>query len=101
MKRLASAALFSVLLAFGMGACLPIEPELADKCPGLLFCSSSIVPQNVVGGTCCINGDNPGSTIGYLAAFGSDRSPAGCFNSVADARSVFPNAPGIILCQAE
>jgi hypothetical protein len=100
-RRLCSAAMFSVALAFGMVACLPTDPELAHKCPGALYCASPIVPQNVAGGTCCVNGTNPSSSSGYLAAFGSDRQPNGCWNTVAEARFYNPSAPGIVLCTAE
>lgn len=101
-KRLSFAAMFSFVLAFGMAACLlPTEPELAHKCPGLLYCISPIVPQTVAGGTCCINGTNPNSSSGYLAAYGSNRQPNGCWNTVAEARFYNPSAPGIVLCTAE
>jgi hypothetical protein len=102
MRRLLSGFAVAAFLAT-IAACLPTmpSPAPAKKCPGALYCQSSVVPQTVSGGTCCVNGQNPNASIGYLCAFGANRQPAGCVNTVEWAREICGNNATIVRCVAE
>lgn len=101
MRRFLFGLTVATVLATFM-ACLPLSPtSVSKKCPGALYCQSAVVPQTVSGGTCCVNGQNPNASIGYLCAWGADRQPAGCVSTVEWAREICGNNATIVRCVAE
>ncbi len=111
-RRVLAGFITTLVLSCFVAACFHdslIGPtETRTLCPGGLYCGSSVVPQGVRGGTCCVvvDLDNngrlvPNAQIGYLCAFGSDRNPAGCMLTLAQARFICPTAPSIVRCTAE
>ena len=100
MRRLFSG--FVIALIFStLAACLTFPTAVTKKCAGALYCQSYVVPQNVDGGTCCVNGENANASVGYLCAWGANRQPAGCVNSVEYARYICGNSATIVRCVAE
>ena len=71
------------------------------KAVGALYCNSATVPQTLtdgVPGTCCAVVDAANAGVGYLCAFGADKTPAGCVSTLELARGLCPTAPSIVRC---
>lgn len=107
-RRVTAALIICLVVAGFTAACLEELTGPQTLCPtGLLYCGSPSVPQTVNGGTCCtvVNVSTgalvPNAALGYLCAFGSSRTPAGCFASLEQARFACPNAPSIVRCTQE
>jgi len=103
MSRVRTSSLWVVVSALFAIACWetttsPTAPS--KRCPGSLYRQSTLVPQNVPGGTCCVSLD-ANAAVGYLCAFGANRQPAGCARSSEEARRSCPNAVTIVRCVRE
>ncbi len=100
MRRFIGGLLCALVGSLLFGACTGFLPPKADRCPGVLTCLSPSVPQTVSGGTCCINAFRANAASGYLCAWGANRTPAGCFDTLEDARTACPSAPTVVRCTA-